>query len=130
MERVVQDGKVIQFVNTYQLKTKSAKVDGTTLDFSTHAIGHAFLLSDRGAEAANLPELTRAEAEEIFEYKFRWGKEIKWGIGLSRHHWKMWFDFVNNYLLFKPEEAKMEQKYVVAAIRNWEVARSELVPHS
>ena len=120
VEKVVQEGKVTQFVNTYQLKTKLAKVDGVTVDFSTQAISQAFLLPNQGAKIEALPALTKAEAEEIFEYKFRWGKETRWGIGLTRHHWKMWFDLVNNYFLFRPEEGRMEQKYVVAAIRTWE----------
>ena len=32
----------------------------------------------------------------------------------------MWFDFVNNYFLFRLEEGKMEQKYVVVTIQIWE----------
>ena len=120
VERVVNDKKVTQFVHTYQLKTKTAMVDGVTVDFSTLAISQAFSLKSLGSEEPKLEDLTKAEAETIFEYKFRWGKETKWAIALARNHWSMWFDFVNNYFLFRPEEAKMEQKYVVAAIRAWE----------
>ena len=120
VEKVVQDGKVTQFVSTYQLKTMRAKVDGITVDFSTTAIAQAFSLNDEGAKLDDLPALTKAEADEIFEYKFRWGKETKWSIVPTRQHWKMWFDLVNNYFLFRPEETKMEQRYVVAAIRTWQ----------
>ena len=38
VERVVHDEKVTQFVNTYQLKTKTTKVDLVTVDFSAMAI--------------------------------------------------------------------------------------------
>lgn len=90
-----------------------------TMDFSTWAIGHAFSLLDRGLVVDNLLDLSIVEPEEIFQYKFRWGKETKWGIGQTRYLWKMWFDFMNNSLLFIPEEGKIKQKYMVAAIQTW-----------
>lgn len=96
VERVF-DGKIIQFVSTYQLKTKTTKVNMITMDFSTSVIGQLFSLPNWGLVADNLPDITWAEAEEDFEYKIQWEKETRWGIGPTRHHWKMWFDFVNNY---------------------------------
>lgn len=120
VEKVVHEDKVANFVHTYQLKTKTALVGAATVDFSTTKISAAFSLPNRGFSVDALPEMKKQEAEEIFEYKFRWGKDMRWGIGLARHHWKMWFDFVNNYLLFRPDEGKMDHKYVLAAIRTWE----------
>lgn len=45
VERVF-DGKIIQFVSMYQLKTKTTKVDMITMDFSTSVIGQLFSLPD------------------------------------------------------------------------------------
>ena len=120
VEKEVNIAKVTQFVHMYQLKTKLALVDGTTVDFSTHGIAQVLTLRDGGLKSEALLELRKQEAEEIFDYKFRWGKDVKWNFEATRPHWKEWFDFVNTYLLFKPEEHKMEQKYIVAAIRTWE----------
>jgi hypothetical protein len=64
-----------------------------------------------------LPNLKKTEAEEIFNYKFRWGKKTKWIFGNATHHWKKCFEFINIYLLFRPEESTIDQKYVMAAIR-------------
>ena len=120
VDKVAHEKNVTEFVNTYQLKNTKARVDGVSVDFSTHTISQVFRLSDSGEEVDSLPALTRAEAEEIFEYKIRWGKETKWGIGPARHHWSMWFDLVNNYFLFRLDDTKMEQRYVVAAVRAWQ----------
>lgn len=69
---------------------------------------------------------------QVFGYKFKWGKETIWdyGVKIVQDHWKAWFEFVNISLLFRPLEQKMEQKYVVVAIRSWEgtkVNRAKLV---
>ena len=120
VEKVVNEDKLTRFVHTYQLKTKSAYVGGAYIDFSTMAISRVTALPDGGVEFDKLPDLRKAEAEDIFGYKFKWGKETNWDYGAARHHWKAWFEFVNTYLLFRPLEQKMEEKYVVAAIRSWE----------
>ncbi len=120
VDKVAHEKNVSEFVNTYQLKNTKATVDGVSVDFSTHTISQVFRLSDSGEEVDSLPALTRAEAEEIFEYKIRWGKETKWGIGPARHHWSMWFEVVNNYFLLRLDDTKMEQRYVVAAVRAWQ----------
>ena len=57
VERVF-DGKIIQFVSTYQLKTKTTKVDMITMDFSNSVIGQLFSLPDWGLVADNLPDIT------------------------------------------------------------------------
>lgn len=120
VEKEVNIVKVTQFINTYQLKTKFAQVAGATVDFSTYSISQTLALPDHGVNMEALPDLRKTEAEEIFDYKFKWGKDTKWNFEAARAHWKEWFDFVNTYLLFKPEDHKMEQKYIVAAIRTWE----------
>ena len=74
VEKEVNIAKVAQFVHTYQLKTKSASLDGTTMDFSTHGIAQVLALPDGGTKLEALPELRKQEAEEIFDYKFRWGR--------------------------------------------------------
>ena len=119
-EKIVQEEKVTKFVHTYQWKTKMAFVAGQTVNFHAQAMARVTALPDCGAEYEDLPDLTKAEAEEIFAYKFRWGKETSWDCGAARGHWKAWFDLVNSYLLFRPPNCRMEQKYVVAAIRTWE----------
>lgn len=120
VEKVVYETKVTQFVHTYNLKTKLASVGTQKVDFSTAKISQVLNLPNEGAEIDALPILQRAEAEEIFDYKFKWGKESKWHYESARQQWKAWFDFVNTYLLFRPDEHQMEHKYVVAAIRTWE----------
>lgn len=120
VEKEVNEGMVTQFVQTYQLKTKFAQVGSKTVDFSTSALSQVLALPDGGEKLEALADLRKAEAEEIFDYKFKWGKETKWKFETARQHWKSWFEFVNVYLLFRPDEHKMEQKYVVAAIRIWE----------
>lgn len=69
VERVVHAGKITRFVDTYQLKTKTAKVDGVIVDFSTTTIGRAFALPDLGSMEETLPDLTKAEAEHILVEK-------------------------------------------------------------
>lgn len=120
VEKVVLEGNVTNFVHTYQLKTKTARVGLLTVDFSTTKLAQAFALPVGGPDLGALPDLKKTEAEEIFDYKFRWGEDTKWIFGSARHHWKAWFEFVNTYLLFRPEESTMHQTYVVAAIRTWE----------
>lgn len=120
VEKEVKPDKVAQFVHTYMLKTKLASVDGENVDFSTMAIRKVLNLPDIGMKLEALPEMKKVEAEEIFDYKIRWGKDVKLNFEVTRHHWPEWFEFVNTYLLFKPEDHKMEQKYLVAAVRTWE----------
>ena len=120
VEKVVLEGKVTNFVHTYLLKNMKAQVGLLTVDFCATRLAEAFALPVGGPNPGALPDLKKTEAEEIFDYKFRWGKETKWTYGNARHHWKAWFDLVNTYLLFRPEDTTMEHKYVVAAIRTWE----------
>ena len=120
VEKVVPEGNVTNFVHTYQLKTKTSRVGLLTVDFSTTKLAQAFALPVGGPDLGALPDLKKTEAEEIFDYKFRWGEDTKWIFGSARHHWKAWFEFVNTYLLFRPAESTMHQTYVVAAIRTWE----------
>ena len=90
------------------------------MDFSTIAISRVTTLPNGGVEFDKLPDLRKSEAKEIFGYKFKWGKKTIWEYGTTRQHWKAWFKFVNTYMLFRPLEQKMKQKYVVVAIRSWE----------
>ena len=120
VDKVVHEGKVASFVQTYQLKNKTARVGIITVPWCASTLSRAFALPNGGAALGTLPELKKTEAEDIFYYKFRWGKDTKWSFANARHHWKAWFELVNTYLLFRPEENTMEQKYVVAAIRTWE----------
>lgn len=92
VEKKVNEGKVIQFVETYQLKTKSAQVGSKTMDFSTLTISQILALPDGGEKLEVLVDLRKAEAEEIFDYKFKWGKDTKWNFETARHHWKAWFE--------------------------------------
>lgn len=119
-KKAVNEDKVTQFVHSYQLKNKLARVRGVTVDFSTLAISRVTALPDEGMEFDKLPDLRKEEAEEIFAAKFKWGNDTIWDYGTARQHWKAWFAFVNIYILFRPFEQRMEQKYVVAAIRCWE----------
>ena len=95
-------------------------MDSEELDFSTYTIFHKLNIPRDGLVVEALPDLQKPEAEEIFDYKFQWGKGDKWNYEAGRQHWREWFDFVNTYLLFRPEDHRMEHKYIVAAIRTWE----------
>ena len=106
VEKEVTIAKVTQFVHMYQLKTKSSLVDGTTVDFSTHGIAQVLTLLDGGLKLEALLELRKQEVEEIFDSKFKWGKDVKWNFEATRQHWKEWFDFVNTYLLFRPRSTR------------------------
>lgn len=108
-----------QFVLNYQLQTKMARVGLTIVDFSTHALSRHFSLSESGRKPEELDDLKK-EVEVIFEQKLKGGKDTKWNHSSARQHWKMWPKLINIYLLFRSEEMKMEQKYVVVAIRTWE----------
>ena len=120
VKKVVDEKKVTQFAHTYHLKTKMAKVGRATVDFSTTTIGHTFQLPMTGLTLATLPALSKTEADEIFECTIKWVKDSKWNLSGARHQWKGWFELVNSYLLFRPEDNRMDHKYVVAAIRTWE----------
>lgn len=95
-------------MHTYQLKMKLAQVGGKTVDFSTLAMSQILALPNSGGKLEALDDLRKVEAEEIFDYKFKWGNDTKWNFGATRHHWKAWFEFVNIYLFFRPDEHKME----------------------
>ena len=43
-----------------------------------------------------------------------------WDCSTARDHWRAWFELVNSYLLFRHASARMEQNYVVAAVRSWD----------
>ena len=121
VEKEVNQSKVAQFVHTYQWKTKTAPMlKDEPVDFSTITIFRVLNIPHNGVALEALPELQKSEADDIFDYKFRWGKDVKWNYEAARLHWREWFDFVNTYLLFRPEDHRMEQKYIVAAIRTWE----------
>lgn len=100
VEKMVNEDKVTRFVHSYALKTKMAQVKGVTVDVSTRAISRVTTLSDGGVEFEGHPDLRKAEADEIFGYKFKWGKESTWDCGETRQHWKAWFELMNIYLLF------------------------------
>jgi hypothetical protein len=120
VDKVVLEGNVTSFVETYLLKNLTARVGFRTVDFSARRLAEAFGLPEGGPDPGNLPDLKKPEAEQIFYYNFRWGQETKWTCGNAMHHWKTWFAFVNTYLLFRPGESTMEHNFVVAAIRTWE----------
>lgn len=120
VNKIVKEDKVTGFVHTYQMKTKKAKVGQAIVDFSTPTIAKVFKLPSGGYNLANLPDLTRAEVEEIFECRIKGVKDSKWKLDGARHHWKGWFELINAYLLFRPDEHRMDQRAVVAAARTWE----------
>jgi hypothetical protein len=119
VKKVVKEDKVKGFVNTYQMRTTKARVGETIVDFSTSTIAEELKLPSTGLTLVTLPDLTSSEAEEIFECSANWVLDNKWNLAGARHHWRSWFDFINAYLLFRPDEYRMEQKTIVAAIRTW-----------
>lgn len=96
VEKVVKEGKVASFVNTYKLKNSTARVGVSTVEWSATRLAQVFALPQVGAEIGDLPDLKKTEAEEIFDCKFRWGNETKWNFGKARHHWKDWFEVVDD----------------------------------
>src|ERR1700737_3053249 len=59
VEKVVLEGKVTNFVHTYQLKTKTARVGLLTVDFSTTKLAQAFALPVGGPDLGALPDLKK-----------------------------------------------------------------------
>lgn len=100
MNKIVKEDKVTGFVHTYHMKTKKAKVGQAIVDFSTLTIAKVFKLPSGGHNLANLPDLIRAEVEEIFECRNKGVRDSKWKLDRARHHWKGWFELLNAYLLF------------------------------
>ena len=119
-EKTVIEDKVARFVATYNLKTHLAVVQGSYVSFQTNAIAKVTALPDSGDGIDDLLDLRPAEAELIFGPKHRWGKESMTDPSTGRGHWKAWLELVNSYLLFRAPSTRMEQKYVVAAVRSWE----------
>ena len=54
-----------------------------------------------------------------FERKYLKNTKM-WKIEKTRHCWRLWFKFVNNYLVLRPQIKVMAQNYVMAAIQTWE----------
>lgn len=71
VEKEVIQTKITQFLHTYQLKTKTASVDGRSVNVSTYSIFQILNIPHNGVELEALPELQKSEVEEIFDYKFR-----------------------------------------------------------
>ena len=120
VNKVVHKWKVANFVQIYQVKNKTARMGLITELWCASMLSCSFALPNGGVALGNLPDLKKIQADDIFDYNFRWGKETKWSFVNARHHWKAWFELMHIYLLFWPEENTMEQKYVVAVIRTWE----------
>ena len=113
---------VLQFLETYSMGVETAKVDGRVIDFSVPIIGRQLRIPADGAVEGQLPGLMRKQHETIFEGEFPKGTRV-WRIDKARQHWRPWFKFVNQYLIFRPHPETMAQKYVVAAIQTWEGKR-------
>lgn len=110
---------VLKFLETYSMGTESAKVDGRVVPFSIQAIGRNMRLPVDGITEGQLPAITRKQHELLFEGEFPKGTQV-WRIDQAHNHWKLWFKFVNDYLLFRPHPKSIAQKYVVAAVQTWE----------
>lgn len=78
VNKIVKEDKVTGSVHTYQMKTKKAKVGQAIVDFSTSTIAKVFKLPSGGHNLANLPDLKRTEAEEIFECRNKGVRDSKW----------------------------------------------------
>lgn len=120
--RVAYVDHVLQFLETYSMGVETATVEGRVVNFSVPTIGRVLRIPADGVGEGQLPALTRKQHEAIFEGEFP-RETREWKIDKARHHWKLWFKFVNSYFLFKPHPETMAQKYVVAAIQAWEGKR-------
>lgn len=116
--RVAYVDTVLQFVQTYSPATQTAQVCGRTIDFSVKAVGRHLRLPTEGLTLEDLPGLTKKQHEDMFEGDFpRTPKGCQ--LEKAKHHWRAWFKFVNNYLVFKPQKEMMTQRIVVAAMNTW-----------
>lgn len=106
------------------MKTKTTKVKNATVDFSTTVMSQVLHLQGNGSTLQTLLGLTQPEAEDIFEDQTKWMRDNKWYLG-ARHHWKGWLEYVNSHLFFRPEEHRMDQKLVMAAVRTWEGVKGD-----
>ena len=93
MEKVVNQSKVAQFVHMYQWKTKTASMlKDVPVDISTFTIFQVLNIPHNGVALEAFPKLQKSEADDIFDYKFRWGKDGKWNYEAGQLHWREWFD--------------------------------------
>lgn len=114
--RVAYVEEVTQFVQTYSPDAETAQVKGKTMDFSTQVVARRLRLPDDGLILDELPGLSKAQQEEMFEGEFI---QTPKGCHLdkAKQPWKLWLRFVNDYLVFRPQKDMMSQKIVLADTR-------------
>ena len=111
--------QVNQFVSTYSTKTKKNK--------GWWPRGW-FLSSKYRSTSSTSYEWYYGRTIVYNKMKITWGyferKYLKntkmWKIEKTQHCWRLWFKFVNNYLVLRPQIKVMAQNYVMVAIQTWE----------
>ena len=106
-------------MKTHSMSTKTAQVNGRTIDFSVKTVGRLLRLPVDGAAWDQLPRLTKKQHENLFKGEFPQSPK---GCQLdkAKQHWRSWLKFVNDYLVFRPQKDTMAQKTIVAAMLTWE----------
>ena len=110
--------RVTRFIQSYNPNTETAQVRGQMIDFSVKAVGRQLKLPVDGLLLEDLPGLSKKQHEEMFEGEF---PRTPRGCHLekTKHHWKAWLKFVNDYLVFRPQTDMITQQIIVVAVNTW-----------
>ena len=117
--RIAFVDRVNQFVSTYSMKTEKTRVDRREVNFSVQSIGQQVKLPTSGTTEGQLSIVKKKQHDTISEGEYP-KVTRQWKIDKARQQWRLWLQFVNDYLIFRPQVETMAEKFVIAAIQTWE----------
>lgn len=108
--------RVFQFIQSYFREIETAQVDGRTIDCSVTKIERLLKWPSEGQSIEDMWALNKHQFTAFFEGNFpRNPKGCR--LDSAKPQWKLWFRFVNDYLVLRPQRELIAQRMVVAAMK-------------